>query len=95
MKAEAGCRTISPSSPTSAPSSTLLRLESSKGFEEELQKRATARMAIIQTDVDRLLRRYFGNSVQFQPGQLLYASFGGTSKPPTSSRFAGRDWLVF
>ena len=54
-----------------------LHLEGSKGFEEELQKRAIARMAIIQTDVDRklrrgLLRRYFGNSAQFQPGQLCF-----------------------
>ena len=54
-----------------------LHLEGSKGFEDELQKRATARMAIVQTDIDRrlrrgLLRKYFGASIVFQPGQLCY-----------------------
>ena len=54
-----------------------LHLEGSKGFEDELQKRATARMAIVQTDIDRrlrrgLLRKYFGTSTVFQPGQLCY-----------------------
>ena len=61
-------------------------------FEDELSKRAVAKMAIVQAEMDQklrraLLRKHAGTNTVLHPGQRV--SFGEMLKPRTSSRSDG------
>ena len=69
-------------------------------FEDELSKRAVAKMAIVQAEMDQklrraLLRKYAGTNTVLHPGQLFFildnhASFGEMLKLLISSKYDGK-----
>lgn len=67
----------SPDFPGELLGSSLTPVHLGGTFEDELSRRATAKMAIVQADVDQklrraLLRKYAGNNIALNPGQKCF-----------------------